>query len=318
LPHLPYCSAARAWRLLSQRDFRNSFHTVKLLKRRATARSAISAPAARPRSESRLLVRALSVLDCFTKHEEWAFMDLCQAAGLHKSTAFRILSTLEAAGYVDKRPASGLYRVGRKWTRLDRVLLAAEPLRWAALAPLQDLAQRTEETVHVGILYGGESVTVQVVEGTHAVRMHSAVGKRAPAHASAMGKTFLAHLDDPELDDFISRFGVRSITAHTISEPLRLKRHLAIVRQRGWAVDSEELEPGLRCVAVPIVHGSGRPFAALSISGPAWRLAPDRDPSLAALLRDTARTVAAMVARVEPAAGAVERRRSPAARHATR
>lgn len=255
------------------------------------------AAAARPRYEARLLTRALGLLDRFTAQEEWTFMDLCAATGLHKSTAFRILATLESAGYVEKSAANGRYRPGRKWARLENVLLAAEPLRWAALAPLQGLAAQTRETAHVGILYHGESVTVQLVDGTHAVRMHSAVGKRAPAHASALGKVLLAWRDEQEIDDFIVRFGTPALTPRTITDPRRLKAHLQIVRERGWAADNEELETGLRCVAVPVAEPAGRPVAAVSISGPASRLSPDRDAELAKVVASTAARIAPIVTR---------------------
>src|SRR6266511_1966244 len=210
--------------------------------------------AAASRYGARILMRALSILDRFAEREEWGFTDLCEAVGLPKSTAFRIVSTLEAAAYLEKRPVTGHYGTGSKLRRLENVLLRVEPLRWAALPPLQDLARQTEETAHIGVLYQGDSVTVQIVEGSHSVRMHSAVGKRAPAHCSALGKTFLAYFTDVELDEFVDRFGLRMLTARTITGPGRLRTHLRDVRRRGWAVDNEELEDGLRCVAVQIAH----------------------------------------------------------------
>jgi DNA-binding IclR family transcriptional regulator len=259
------------------------------------------APAvARPRYEARILGRALSILDRFADGDEWGFMELCQATGLHKSTAFRIVSSLETAAYLEKRPATGRYRPGPKLRRLEAVLLRAAPLRWTALAPLQDLARRTEETAHIGILYQGESVTVEIAEGTHAVRMHSAIGKRAPAHASALGKALLAHAADAEIDELVARFGLRALTPRTITDPARLKAHLREARRRGFAVDDEELEPGLRCVSAPIPEPVERPFAAVSISGPAWRLSPARDEDTARALQETAQEIAALLGRLGP------------------
>jgi len=248
-------------------------------------------------------MRALSILDRFAEREEWGFTDLCEAVGLPKSTAFRIVSTLEAAAYLEKRPVTGHYGPGSKLRRLENVLLRVEPLRWAALPPLQDLARQTEETAHIGVLYQGDSVTVQIVEGSHSVRMHSAVGKRAPAHCSALGKTFLAYFTDVELDEFVDRFGLRMLTACTITDPGRLRTHLRDVRRRGWAVDNEELEDGLRCVAVPIAEPPAPPFAAVSISGPASRLSASRDEQIAHVLQQTARKIAGMLDRDRPSGG---------------
>lgn len=244
-----------------------------------------------------MLERALSILDRFAERDEWPFMELCQAVGLHKSTVFRIISTLEAAAYLEKRPATGRYRPGPKLGRLEAMLLRTQPLRWAALPPLQDLARRTGETAHIGVLYQGEAVTVEIVEGTHSVRMHSSVGRRAPAHASALGKAILAYVSEAERDELIDRFGLPALTARTITDPARLRKHLRDVRRRGFAVDDEELEAGLRCIAVPLLDAAGRPRAAMSISGPASRLAASRDEERVRVLHQMARRTAAMLGR---------------------
>ncbi|MBI1845649.1 MAG: IclR family transcriptional regulator [Candidatus Rokubacteria bacterium] len=254
----------------------------------------------RPRYGARMLTRGLSILDRFAERDEWPFMALCQAVGLHKSTAFRLVSALEAAGYVERRAATGCYRAGPKLRRLEHVLLRAEPVRWAALPPLQDLARQTEETAHLGILYEGDCVTVQIVEGMHAVRMHSTVGRRAPAHGSAMGKALLAHLGNAELDEFVDRFGLCMLTARTITDPERLRHQLGEARRRGWAVDDGELEPGLRCVAVPVAPPGGRPFAAVSVSGPASRLTAARDEQIAHVLQQTARKIVGLLSPGRP------------------
>ncbi len=237
-------------------------------------------------------------------------MEVCRALGLHKSTAFRIFVTLEATGYVEKDHASRRYRPGPKFLRIEHLLLQTEPVRWVALAPLQDLARRTGETAHVGVLWEGDAVTVQLVEGTHAVRMQSSIGKRASAHASALGKSLLAYFSDGELDAFIARFGLRPLTPRTVTDAVRLKAVLQATRDRGFTVDDGEYEEGLRCIGVAVPEPPDRPFAALGVSGPRSRLTPARDDEIVAALREAADAIAATLVRLRAGGAGVVRPRT--------
>jgi len=239
------------------------------------------------------LHRGLEVLDCFAEREAWTLSDLAAHLGLSKATVFRVLHTLEHFGYLAKDAASGHYALGLRLHALGASAMRHEQLRWQALPPLQDLAESTGETVHVGILHEGVVVTVQIVEGTHAVRMHAAVGKRSPAHASALGKVLMAYLPDAEVDAIIARHGLPRFTARTITEPSALREALHRVRQAGFAQDEEEIEPGLRCLAAPITDQAGRPSAAVAISAPASRMTPER--------------VAALIPRVKAVAARISR-----------
>ena len=252
-------------------------------------------PAGRP-GPARALARALGVLDRFGERDEWAFMQLCRAVGLHKSTAFRVLATLETTGYVERSRATGRYRAGPKFRRVETLLHRCEPVQWVTLAPLEELARATGETAHVGVLYRNESVTVQVADGTHAVRTHTSVGKRAAAHASALGKALLAYFEEGELEAFIQTFGLAPLTPRTITDPAALKATLRTTRAQGYAVDDGELEEGLRCLGVAVPEPAARPFVAVSVSGPRARLRPDRDGELVAVLGDTAAAIAETLA----------------------
>ena len=239
------------------------------------------------------LHRGLEVLDCFAERESWALSDLAAHLRQNKATIFRVLHTLEAFGYLAKDPATGRYALGLRLQALGAAAMRHEQLRWQALPPLQDLAETTGETVHVGILHEGVVVTVQIVDGTHAVRMHSSVGKRSPAHASALGKVLMAYLPDAEVDAIVARHGLARFTPNTIDTPGALREALHRVRLDGYAQDEEEIEPGLRCLAAPITDRSGRPSAAIAISAPASRMDPAR--------------IAALVPRVKAAAARISR-----------
>jgi IclR family acetate operon transcriptional repressor len=239
------------------------------------------------------LHRGLEVLDCFAERDTWSLTDLAVHLGQNKATVFRVLHTLEAFGYLAKDAATGRYLLGLRLQALGAAAMRNEQLRWQALPPLQDLAESTGETVHVGILHEGVVVTVQIVDGTRAVRMHSAVGKRSPAHASALGKVLMAYLPDAEVDAIVARHGLERFTPATITAPGALRERLHRIRLDGYALDEEEIEEGLRCVAAPIADRSGRPTAAVAISAPASRM-------------DAAR-VAALIPRVKASAARISR-----------
>lgn len=241
------------------------------------------------------LHRGLEVLDCFGARNSWSLAKLAQHLRQNKATIFRVLHTLEQFGYLAKDAATGRYVLGLRLNALGAAAVRHEQLRWQALPPLQDLAENTGETVHVGILHEGVVVTVQIVDGTHAVRMHSSVGKRSPAHASALGKVLMAYLPDAEVDAVIAAHGLSRFTAKTLTTPAALREALHRVRLEGYAVDQEEIEPGLRCLAAPITDHAGRPTAALAISAPASRMAPDRVAGLIPQVKATALRISRML-----------------------
>jgi len=237
----------------------------------------------------------LAVLDRFAERETWSLEELTQAVGQAKSRVFRILRTFEDSGYIVHDPPGGAYRLGPRLHSLGAASLQYEQLRWKALPPLEELARTTGETAHIGILDGHEVVTVQLVEGHHAVRMHAHVGKRGPAHASALGKVLLAYFPEPEIDAFVRTAKLVAMTAHTVTDPLRLKRQLLQIRETGQAIDNQERELGLSCVAAPITDHTGQVVASVSISAPTTRLGPKEAQAQAPRVKECARTISRML-----------------------
>jgi IclR family acetate operon transcriptional repressor len=241
------------------------------------------------------LHKGLEVIDCFARQETWSLAELAATLRQSKPTIFRILHTLEGFGYLAKDAATGRYALGMRFHTLGSAAVRHEQLRWQALAPLQDLARETGETVHVGILYDGEAICVQAVDGTRLVRMHAFVGKRTPAHASALGKVLLAHVPDGEIDALIASRGLAKFTRHTLTDGAALREALHRVRAQGWALDDEEMELGLRCMGAPITDHSGRPCASVAISAPASRLDTARIEALVPLVKATALRISRML-----------------------
>ncbi len=241
------------------------------------------------------LRKGLAVLDCFARQPSWSLAELAQALGQSKPTLFRILHTLEEAGYVEKNAATARYSLGLRLHSLGSATVRQEQLRWQTLAPLQDLARETGETVHVGVLHDGEVICVQAVDGTRLVRMHAFVGKRTPAHASALGKVLLAHLPESAVEEILASRRLAAFTPRTITTTKRLHEELRQIRERGWALDDEEMETGLRCLGAPITDHAGRVSASLAVSAPASRMDPARIAELEVLVRATALRISRML-----------------------
>jgi IclR family acetate operon transcriptional repressor len=158
---------------------------------------------------------------------------------------------------------------------LGQLLLSQLDHRKEAEPFLRDLAEKTKETVHMAFLDRDEIVYIDKVEIDHnpsGLRMASRVGLRNPAHSCAMGKVLLSYLPEEEVDRVIEEKGLVKRTEHTITDPHQLKKQLNLVRTQGYAVDDEENEMGIRCVAAPLYNEIGKVVAAISISAPAFRV----------------------------------------------
>ena len=240
------------------------------------------------------LLHGLEILDMFERdRSEIGIGEMAQHLGLHRSTTSRLAATLAVAGYLEPTGEPGRYRLSGKLVTLGELVASEGDVRRAALPYLRDLVQGLGETGHLAILEGAEAVTVGVVDGWQTVRMHSWVGKRSPAHCSSMGKALLAGLDAGEIDARYPDARLEARTGRTITDRDELKRHLAQVRARGYAVDREELEPHLCCVAGPVFDRTGTVVASISVSGPDSRLDDASIPAVAESVRRAAWQISA-------------------------
>lgn len=216
--------------------------------------------------------RALWILRCFSlERSELGVGDLARELGLHRSTIHRLLSTLEAEGFV-RHADGGRYTLG--WAVFE--LGAAVPLwpgiRQLVLDILTPLVASTGETAHLAVLDGGEVLYLEKVESSQRLRMPSAVGRRVPSYCTALGKVLLAGLDDRSLAEVLGRTSFKAMTPHTLTDAATVRRQLAQVRAQGYALDAEELEDGLMCVAAPVMDTEGITRAGISIAGPTSRI----------------------------------------------
>ncbi len=201
--------------------------------------------------------------------------DLSSGVKLPKATTHRLLSSLQYLGFVRQDPQSRNYFLGFKLVELGNLLLGQLDIRREAEPFLRDLADRANETVHLVFLDQHEIVYIDKVEmnpPSAGLKMASRIGSRNPAHSSAVGKVLLAHLPEAELNEYLRAKGLPRRTANTITDPARFRDHLRTVRAQGFAVDAEENEKGIRCVAAPVFSDRGAPVAAVSVSVPAFRI----------------------------------------------
>jgi len=207
--------------------------------------------------------------------------ELSRRLGMGKSTVHRLCATLEHRGYLTRDPETGRYRLSLRLFQIASTALSHLDLPARALPALEALGAAVGETVHLAVLDGDEVVFIGKVESPRPLRLHSQVGRRAPAHCTALGKVLLAHAAPDRLARILTG-PIARYTPETITAPDMLERVLEEVRRRGYAVDDQEFEEGIRCVAAPVRDYTGGVVSALSVSAPAVRLPRSRVGTVAA------------------------------------
>jgi DNA-binding IclR family transcriptional regulator len=240
---------------------------------------------ARPVSSTAL--KALQVLEAVAATPGPALLgDVARTAGTDKSTTYRMLATLVAAGYVHQDLHSRRYSLSYRVVSLSRNLLAENEVFQVTRATLEALASQTGEATDLSVIDGHESVLVQRVKGTQLVAIDFQVGDRSELHCTSIGKALLAHQPVEVIDGVIAA-GLPRRAVNTIVEPEAIRRELRLVRERGYAVDDHELSDHMRCIAAPIFERDATVRMGISISGPDSRFTLDhlerlRGPLLAA------------------------------------
>ena len=235
------------------------------------------------------LERVFILLELLCKSRDGlAIHQLSEMTGLHKSTVHRLLGAMAERGYVRREAESAVYRAGMRICELSGYI--QENLDVVALArgPMERLSRRTGETVHLVEQDGDEVVYIYKVESLHgAIRMVSRIGMRRPLYCTGMGKAILAHCSKEAVQGYWARTEHQAYTEHTIVRRDAFLREMERVRQQGYAMDNEENELGVRCVAAAIPDWQGAVCRALSISAPISRMTDERLEALIPQLLET-------------------------------
>jgi DNA-binding IclR family transcriptional regulator len=214
---------------------------------------------------------------------------------LHKSTVHRLVMVLERHRLLERQPETGRYRLGLKLFELGSRAIAGMDLRERARPHLQRVMYETDETVHLCVLDEGEVLYVDKMEPQRSVRMASSVGRRAPVHCTSVGKAILAELPPADVEAIVRAHGLRPLTRHTVRTPAELTAELTTVRSRGYAIDDEENEEGVRCVGAAILDSTGTAIAAISVSGPSFRITKDKVPIVSRSVTAAAQAVSSQL-----------------------
>jgi len=228
----------------------------------------------------RVLHKTLDILETIkTADAGYKLADLARKVDFPKATVYRILTTLEGRGYLDRR-ADGTYRMAKKLFDLQRTEAVEQILNRLAQPLLERLVNSCKETVNLGLLDAGEVVVINTVESPQAVRMSSKIGNRRLPHSTALGKVLLAGMPDKEVARLVRVKGLPKLTEATLITKTALMAEIQKVRQQGWALDNQENEIEGRCVGAPVEGPDGRVIAAVSVSGPVFRMDLARAKSL--------------------------------------
>jgi IclR family transcriptional regulator, acetate operon repressor len=237
--------------------------------------------------------RAMTLLKAFDNGPaELGVSELSRKAGLHKSTASRLLATLEREGLIERVPGTEKYRLGFMLVRLAGQVTHFRDVRAAARPVLVELAESSRETVHLAVLDGDEVINVEQIAGPHMVGLGNWIGRKTPLHCVANGKVLLAFQPAAQIERVLAAPLAR-FTERTITDPERLRAELAGARRRGYVTAFGEIEDGLNTVAAPLRDANAQVIAAVSVSGPAYRVQAKRIVDLAALTVDAATRISA-------------------------
>lgn len=232
------------------------------------------------------VVRTVSILEALSGVEAINLENLAKATSLPKATLLRFLSSLISLGYV-YRDSADLYHLTLRMFMVGSRSLSHIDIVSTAKPFAKDLSRKLGETVHMGILEDDTAVYVLKEESSYTLRMYSRIGKIIPLYCTAIGKIFLSEMNENELSQYISSHDLKPFTANSLSEE-KLVSELETIRKRGWAIDQEEHEENIICIAAPVRDYSGKAVAAISVSWPVFRFERQKLEENAELIRKTA------------------------------
>jgi len=218
--------------------------------------------------------------------------EISALSGVNKSTISKILHVLQEYGYVVKNSQSGRYFLGGKFVMFSSKVLKGVKFTDVARPFLAELAQKTGETVNLGVISGTKVLYADVINtGENALHIVNQIGKTEHMHTSALGKALLAYSPGELMRHIIDVEGLPSFSENTIVDEGELMRQIDQIRTLGYATDNEECEPGVRCVGSPILNRQGEVIASISISGYAGRFTHEKMELYSRMILDTARSI---------------------------
>lgn len=217
--------------------------------------------------------RTMLILETIAKNKKIILSDIAKQTKIHKSTVFRFLNTLEDLGYIAKTPKDEQYFLTSKMNNFHSTSSIEGILLEEGVQIVETIARHTKETVHLAKLNNGKLTYLHKIESTQTLRVSTAsqIMGEAPLYCTGLGKAMLAFLDEKEILDIVDNMTFEKFTDTTITDKESLLKELTKIRKQGYALDNEEHEIGIMCIASPILVRN-KPVAAISISAPVQRI----------------------------------------------
>lgn len=216
--------------------------------------------------------RAMQVLEILRKEKKSGVTEIGNKLGVNKSTAFRILSTLEDKGFVEKDDVTSKYKLGIRLIKFSNSVINDLDITKIAKPLLRELVEMTGESAHLCILSKSKAVFIDQVKSSEVINVSAKIGGEEPLYCSAVGKSMIAFLPEKQLNDLIDIQKFIAFTPRTITSRQVLLEQLEKIKEVGYAVDDEEINSGVRCIAAPIRNFKGKVVASVGISCPANRV----------------------------------------------
>lgn len=236
-------------------------------------------PASEPRANQkkarplRAVQRVLAILGSFSiERPELGISEIGAIVGLTPSSVYRVVASLERGGFLEQNPVTGKYRLGLELFYLGSIVLERMGLGRSAFPFMEELSRISRETINLGVLNQGQVMWVQKIESPELLRTGLTVGTRVPVHCTALGKVMLAYQPEDQVNEIIKMRGLGRFGPKCITDIGKLKLELQKVREQGYSIDDEELEPDTRGMGAPIRNHMGQVTAGISLTGPARRL----------------------------------------------
>ncbi len=231
------------------------------------------------------VIKAFKLLDVYmNSKQEWGVRELAKETGYNKTTTYRLLSTLESLGILQKNP-DDKYILGIKLFELGNLVPVYKSLRNYSQIPLEQIAKDIKETVHFGVLSGDKVLYLNKAESPLGLKVSTQIGSYQHAYCTAIGKVLLAYSSQEHLSDYIKTIELEAHTAHTITNPADLLKALEQIRAKEYALDMEELELGLICIAIPVFNKNRKVVASISVAGPSSRFKAENIKSYLSIIR---------------------------------
>ncbi|MFC7392234.1 IclR family transcriptional regulator [Scopulibacillus cellulosilyticus] len=236
--------------------------------------------------------RALNILDLFDEYStELKITEISERLLLNKSTVHSLLKTLQKHGYIEQNAENGKYKLGMKLFERGNFVVHNLDIRSVAKKYLLELSKQTGHTLHLVILDGKEGVYIDKVEGSSGIVFYSRIGRRAPVHSTGVGKTLLAFRKEEELNVILDGYVFNKQTPKTITNKEEFLDELKKIKEKGYAIDNEENEPGICCVAVPVRNHTGEVVAAISISMPTPQLNAEEMKRIVPMMKEAGENI---------------------------